>query len=35
MSKKMDKNTGEITKGYLMGIDVSEIGMEEIEYVHN
>ena len=22
-------------RGYLMGIDVSEIGMEEIEYVHN
>lgn len=35
MSKKMDKETGEITKGCLMGIDVSEIGMEEIEYIHN
>ena len=35
MNKKMDKETGEITKGYLMGIDVSEIGMEKIEYVHN
>jgi hypothetical protein len=35
MNKKMDKETGEITKGYLMGIDVSEIGMEEIEYVHD
>ncbi len=35
MNKKEDKETGEITKGYLMGIDVSEIGMEEIEYVHN
>lgn len=35
MNKKMDKSTGEITKGYLVGLDVSEIGMEEIEYVHN
>lgn len=35
MNKKMDKDSGEILKGYLMGIDVSEIGMEEIEYVHN
>lgn len=35
MNKKEDKSTGEITKGYLMGIDVSEIGMEEIEYIHN
>lgn len=35
MNQKMDKSTGEITKGYLMGIDVSEIGMEEIEYIHN
>lgn len=35
MNQKMDKETGEIAKGYLMGIDVSELGMEEIEYVHN
>lgn len=35
MNKKMDKETGEITKGHLMGIDVSEIGMENIEYIHN
>lgn len=35
MNQKMDKETGEITKGYLMCIDVSEIGMEEIEYIHN
>lgn len=35
MNKKEDKETGEITKGYLMAIDVSEIGMEKIEYVHN
>lgn len=30
MRKKMDKSTGEITKGCLMAIDVSEI-----EYIHN
>lgn len=33
MNQKMDKSTGEITKGYLMGLDVSEVGMEEIEYI--
>ena len=35
MNKKMDKSTGEITKGYLMALDVSEHGIEKIEYVHN
>lgn len=35
MNKKTDKETGEIIKGYLMGLDVSEISMETIEYVHN
>ena len=35
MNKKMDKSTGEITKGYLMALDISEHGMEKIEYVHN
>ena len=35
MNNKMDKETGEITKGYLMALDISEHGMEKIEYVHN
>lgn len=35
MNKEMDKETGEITKGYLMALVISEHGMEKIEYVHD